>query len=328
MWISDTRLSGYKIEIEKKIQSALRSRNKDFQQLLSQHVMVPGKMLRPFLLVLSALQGQPKEEHMIQAAAAIEILHNATLLHDDVIDNAPLRRGLPTVHSKYGIDMSVYAGDYLLVSATYLVCDLLPPEHLKRIIGLVKEICEGEVLQYQRKFDTTMNPRTYFKIIARKTALLFAAASGLGANIGGLDDDWVKQHIRLGFYYGMAFQIRDDILDLTSSTENIGKNTFQDILEGYFTLPVLYAMKKDPNVTKTIQGFRSPDITPHQIKEDLRFLHDFKTALLSTHCIADAKHVMEKRYLAKAEKILQILPRTPFSEALQRFVLKTLSHDI
>ena len=203
------------------------------------------------MTILASGFGKVWDNKVLKAAAGIEILHMATLVHDDIIDGAGLRRGKPTINRLHGDKMAVYMGDFLLTRAVMLLSKTLPKERLDRIASGIKSVCEAEVEQFYSRFNLDISLTTYLKRISRKTASIFAFSCSEGAFLSKCKEDHLKKLTKLGYYYGMAFQIRDDILDLTGDSKKTGKPEGNDIKEGVITLPLILALQKSKDLRKT-----------------------------------------------------------------------------
>ncbi|MDP3178214.1 MAG: polyprenyl synthetase family protein, partial [Spirochaetaceae bacterium] len=173
-----------------------------------------GKMLRPALLVIGSRFGRAAVETRIDSlAAALELLHVATLIHDDVLDEADLRRGLPTLHTKFGTKEAILAGDWLFSRCFRLAADSAGPDHARELAMLIGAVCEAEIGQDMQKFTYDASPRHYFRLIAGKTAALFSLALHTGATEAKAAVGTTQSLRRAGYDIGMAFQVIDDILD-------------------------------------------------------------------------------------------------------------------
>jgi len=200
-------------KVETIIESSLKSKNKPLEKLLKTLSNAGGKRLRPAFVILSAGFGKARDDRLWTAAAGIEILHMATLVHDDIIDDAGMRRGKPTINRLHGDKMAVYMGDYLLTRAVSLLSKAVPEKRLEQIAKGIKSICEAEVEQFYSRFDTGVSIVTYLKRIGRKTAAMFSFSCAEGAFLSKTPQKHVRNLAKFGFYYGMAFQIQDDILN-------------------------------------------------------------------------------------------------------------------
>ena len=203
-----------------------------------------GKQLRPALVFLSArAAGGTVTEDAIRAAVAIELIHTATLVHDDVIDGAEKRRSLPTVNSSWGNETSVLLGDYLFATAYGVAAACEQPLTARTLASATRLICRGEVNQLSQRGNIDLDRDTYFSIIADKTATLYEAAAELGGRLGGGGAEHVAPLAEFGRSLGVAFQIADDVLDLLGDEEDMGKSLGTDLEMGTVTLPILYAME-------------------------------------------------------------------------------------
>ncbi len=213
--------------------------------LLAEHVLNSGgKRMRPALLVLSAeLCGYtgPRRSHL---GAAIELLHTATLLHDDVVDFSAMRRGKPSANALWGNRRAVLAGDFFYARASSMIVEDGDIGILEIFANTIRSMAEGELLQLQRSFDPSVTENHYFQVIERKSAVLLSAACETGSILGGVTR---AEHRRLAEYgkeLGIAFQLRDDALDYEDRESDLGKRPYDDLREGKVTLPLLLALKR------------------------------------------------------------------------------------
>ncbi|MBI9105388.1 MAG: polyprenyl synthetase family protein [Spirochaetales bacterium] len=212
--------------------------------MISNLLSCSGKMLRPMMVVLAGRYGDFEAEKIYSLAAAVELLHNATLVHDDIIDDAALRRGLPAIHTIHGSKLAILVGDYLFSTCFVLAAKNSKIQHYDSLAQAVARICEGEILQDTGKFVFDPSVRNYKRRIASKTAVLFSLSLYLGAKESGCSETVCSVFIRIGYNVGMAFQIIDDILDFTGDPKKIGKPAFgHDLSEGIYTLPLILALK-------------------------------------------------------------------------------------
>lgn len=239
----------YYKNIVKKIDHHIRKKTKSNRPMINYAVddliKGGGKKLRPFLLFLAASFGDYDKDVLLDLASGIEILHMASLVHDDIIDNAELRRGQETAQKKFGKKEAVFIGDFLLTKTFDILFDHLDRDTLKRISKDVRLICEGEIEQAEKRFDFQISIKDYFRRIRHKTALLFALSSYLGAYVSGIRARKLNLLYKLGLEIGMAFQIQDDILDFEGEEQETGKKLAQDLSEGIVTLPIILLLNKD-----------------------------------------------------------------------------------
>ena len=276
--------------VEEKIKSKLMSKVDLVQKMTDYHVETGGKRLRALLTLGSAkLCGYSKGGRDINLAACVEMIHGATLLHDDVIDAGSIRRGKKTSNSIWGNQSSILIGDYLLSRCFEMMVEDGNLEVLKLLSSTSSKIAQGEVLQLQHKGEVDMLEETYFKIITAKTAELFSAATKVGAI---LSDKETKEKEALEFYgknLGLTFQIADDTLDYNSDLKAFGKKIGKDFFEGKITLPVILLFQK---ITK-FEKEKLKDIFKHDYRshDDLNFtLTLIKRYNIIKECYKKAEH--------------------------------------
>ena len=204
-----------------------------------------GKQLRPMLALLAGGACRGRNRMVLVCAAVAEIIHTATLLHDDVTDNGDLRRGKPTVKALFSPAISVLSGDYWLARALYLLCNECTPQILECFTKAVEELAEGEMIQMTLAQNLGMTEEIYYEIISKKTSSLFIAATRGAAIAAGGSSEEVETMTRYSLHLGQAFQIRDDIFDYSPSL-NTGKSCGADIKERKITAPLIYALRKAP----------------------------------------------------------------------------------
>ena len=237
--------------VEERIKNQLVSKVDLVQVMANYHLNTKGKRLRALLTLGSAkLCGYLKGGRDINLAACVELIHAATLIHDDVIDNGEIRRGKKTLNSVWGNQSSILIGDYLLSRCFEMMVEDENLEVLKLLSSTSAKIAQGEILQLQHKGEIDMLEETYFKIISSKTAELFAAATKVGAILGNKNN---KIKDALGFYgknLGLTFQIADDTLDYNSNFNLFGKKIGNDFFEGKITLPIILLSQKANSLEK------------------------------------------------------------------------------
>ncbi len=198
-----------------------------------------GKHIRPALSILAGgATGGVNDDH-VKLGVILELIHMATLVHDDIIDGADTRRMVPTANAKWGNALSVLLGDALFSHALTLATDFNSIDICRKVGRAAREVCQGEIIQSQRRFDLTFTKEEYFQIIGMKTGALFAAASGLAAKLSGQDEQSEQRLAGYGMKLGTAYQIYDDCLDLVGSEEIVGKTLRTDLAKGKLTLPIL-----------------------------------------------------------------------------------------
>ncbi len=212
---------------------------------LAEHLIAAGgKRLRPLMTVAAARAAGARDVEFRKLAAAVEFIHTATLLHDDVVDSSSLRRGKVAAHLIWGAPSSVLVGDFLFARAFELMVGAGSMRALDILARASRVISEGEVLQLTRAHEITLSEETYLEIISAKTAELFAAAAEAGAVSAGVDERWVRAFRSYGLNVGLAFQLVDDALDYSGTVGALGKNPGDDFREGKATLPLLLAVAR------------------------------------------------------------------------------------
>ncbi|MDI6736832.1 MAG: polyprenyl synthetase family protein [bacterium] len=230
-------------EVEARLNEDISSEIRFVSKSSSYILKSGGKKLRPALLLLSAKACNFNGNRSINLACALELIHTATLVHDDVIDEAYLRRGKETLNARYDNKLSILLGDYLFSQAVSLVIADGDKRIMETIAAAVSQVCEGEILQ-TIKANTLPHEAEYLNIVEKKTASLFSSCCKIGALVGDNPQQTIESLADYGLNLGIAFQITDDILDLTSSEVKIGKSIKNDLSNGKYTLPVIYAAGK------------------------------------------------------------------------------------
>ena len=202
-----------------------------------------GKRFRPLLVVVAGHFGDPDDERLVPGAVAIELTHLATLHHDDVIDEADTRRGIPSANARWGNTVAILTGDFLFARASEISAGL--GGEVTRLLALtIAKVCEGQILEVQAAGRLDAGEDDYLRVIHRKTASLIATSCRLGGMLSGAGEESVDALERFGEVLGVAFQLSDDIMDLTADRSVLGKEPAADLREGIYTLPVIYALRE------------------------------------------------------------------------------------
>ena len=213
-----------------------------------------GKRLRPLCVTLAARLGHGVTDAAREVAVAVELVHNATLLHDDVIDLGEVRRGAPAARVLYGNAASIFAGDFLLIEAVRRVQRAGGPGELERMLAVIDTMIEAEALQLLRKGDLETDLGTYLHVVEGKTAALFRWALGAGARSGGVAECAQTAVDRYARHLGVAFQLIDDVLDFAGDAATLGKAPLADLREGKLTYPLLVALPRDPALSGVVRS--------------------------------------------------------------------------
>jgi octaprenyl-diphosphate synthase len=303
------------ILVEEKIKSKLTSDVELVQEMTDYHLDTGGKRLRALLTLGSAkLCGYSKGTRDINLAACVELIHGATLMHDDVIDNGSLRRGKKTLNKIWDNHSSVLVGDYLLSRCFEMMVEDGNIEVLKLLSSTSSKIAQGEILQLQHKGEVDMLEETYLKIISAKTAELFAAATKVGAILSDMKS---KEKEALEFYgknLGLTFQIADDTLDYNSDLNLFGKKVGQDFYEGKITLPIILLFQK-------IKGQEKEELKKifSKNKRDENDL-DYIMVLIKKYDVINACYHKAEHYINLASNSLSI-----FKDCEQKDILENLT---
>ena len=285
-------------------------KDKIIENSIKDLIHTSGKMLRPGFSIIASKFGNYEAERTRVMASVLEFFHMATLVHDDVIDEAKLRRGRETVQSKYGKNYAVYIGDYLFCICFKLLAQTASLHSIQMDSKAMSRICLGEVEQLNSRFDQAATVKDYLKRISGKTAQLFALSLYLGAAESECSRRMSQLFWNIGYNVGMAFQIMDDILDYTSQDEVLGKESNHDVKEGVYTLPLIYALEKKPKeLTELLskESYTNEDI--EQVKK-----------LVLQYDGVEKARVLAKKYTAKAFKLIDQLPDNEYRTMLREIV--------
>jgi octaprenyl-diphosphate synthase len=224
-------------------------------------VHLGGKRLRPLCVVLASRVGSARASGVRDIAVAAELVHNATLLHDDVVDHADRRRGRPTARVELGNAASIFAGDYLLIEALNRVQRAAVPGVMEGLLETIAEMIRAESLQLENRGSLDASEDLYFEVARGKSAALFSWALGAGALSGGASPELCRALGAYGESIGVAFQLIDDLLDLVGHHSNTGKNLFSDLSEGKITYPLIVVLDREPALAETIRAIAA-EATP------------------------------------------------------------------
>lgn len=288
------------IRFDNYLQQSIQNDNPRINTIVDHVFKVDGKRLRPILVFLTAKLYGEVSEATYHGAVTVELLHAATLIHDDVVDESPTRRGQPSANAIFDNQRSVLAGDYVLSSALRESVKTQNLEVVKIISDLGKSLSEGELDQYALANEIVINENEYFKVINKKTASLMSACTRIGAITANASPEMVETLTKLGQLFGICFQIRDDIFDYYDT--NVGKPTGNDIREGKITLPLIYSLTYGPKElsTEMMEIINRRDYT----KENIGKLLDFAK---ENGGIQYAYEKMEE-FLVQSEQIIEGLP--------------------
>ena len=267
----------------------------------SRHLIVAGgKRLRPVLTLLAANYGSTGERQVIEAAVVCELTHLATLYHDDVMDEAPLRRGVESANERWGNAVAILTGDYLFAKASDLLADL-GPEAVRLQARTFERLVIGQIMETQGPQDGTDPIEHYISVIADKTGSLFGTSIRFGALLSGASSQIVEALTTFGEEIGIAFQLADDVIDIASQTNESGKTPGTDLREGVPTLVTLLVQKANrPEDQKLIASLAAPISDENEVAEVL--------AALRAHPALDEARTIALQYAENSRKLLSVLP--------------------
>lgn len=267
-----------------------------------------GKRIRPLLTLYSGMCFAPLNPLMIQAAVASELIHMASLIHDDVIDESETRRGKPTIVSQYGNHAAILTGDYLFAEAFNILSKQNLLNCMNYLVDAIQAMCHGEVHQADEQFSITVDKEAYFSRIAKKTGILLAACCQSGAILAGATSEELTRMRDYGLNLGYAYQITDDILDINGDEESLGKPVGADFENGNITLPLLYLLDK-PIYGNWLREIMKVRIVTRQGSQSI------KEALISTGCIEQA-YLTATQCISKAKSSLDTIPSSHYKTTL------------
>ena len=310
------------VMVDERIEQKLQSNVDLVKKMSSYHLDTGGKKLRALItLGGSKLCGYDKGSRDVNFAACVELIHSATLMHDDVIDNGEIRRGKKTLNKIWGNQSSILVGDYLLSRCFEMMVEDGNLEILKLLSSTSALISQGEILQLQHKGDVDMLEETYLKIISNKTAALFLAASKIGSIITERENKYKEAMESYGKNLGLTFQIADDTLDYNSDLKLFGKNVGNDFFEGKVTLPIILLFQKiDEKEKKLLKSFFIKDL---RNENDLKIVLELiKKNNVINECYKKAEH-----YINLASNSLNIFQNSDEKEILKNLTSFSLERN-
>ena len=280
-----------------------------------------GKRVRPALLLMCARLGGYQGERATLYASVVEFIHTATLVHDDMIDDAVIRRGRESVHSRWGNDITVLLGDYLYIKSMGMALTVDSLELVRLLCDVTLRMIEGELYQLTKTGDVDITEEEHLEIIRRKTAYLFGGCAQIGGNLGDLSEAQQLALREYGFNLGIAFQLVDDLLDYTADEAVLGKPVGGDVREGKMTLPAIYLVQQDGGRGRDLLEaiVRDRTVDPEAWRELRR--------LMTEHRVLDRAFERAAGFAAAAKRHLSAFPPTPALEALSALPDYVLSRD-
>jgi octaprenyl-diphosphate synthase len=281
-----------------------------------------GKRMRPAVLLMASRLGGYDGDRAILYAAVVEFIHTATLVHDDIIDDADIRRGRLAVHSRWGNDITVLLGDYLYIKSMALALTHDTLDIVRVLCDVTLKMIEGELYQLTKNGDADISEDEHFDIMRRKTAYLFGGCAQIGGMLGKVDDEKEQALREYGFNLGMAFQLVDDLLDFTGDAQTVGKPLASDLREGKVTLPLIHLLRQpnDGEGSRIVRDtIASRSVTPEQWAALLRTLKE--------HASIDYAYRRAVEFAERAKKPLYAFPPSSERDALLALPDYVLSRD-
>ena len=300
--------------LEPELRAAVVSGDGFLDQVTTHLIAAGGKRLRPSLALASATGGSsPATPDDLQGAIAVELVHLASLYHDDVMDEATMRRNVESVNARFGNLVAIVAGDFLLARSAEIAASL-GTEIAGLLANTLARLCEGQVAEVRSAFSTARTEHEYYTAVAGKTAALMATSCRIGALTGGLPRSDVEALTTFGRCFGMLFQLRDDVLDVVATEEELGKPAGQDLAEGIYTLPVILALQ-DPETAGELRPLLGQPLDQPE-RDKARGIVAGSPAIAAT---LDAG----RRYAAEAAEAAAAVPGAGLGE-----VLRALAHSL
>jgi octaprenyl-diphosphate synthase len=280
-----------------------------------------GKRARPAVLLMAARLSGYTGDKAVLNASVVEFIHTATLVHDDIIDGADVRRGRLAVHSRWGNDITVLLGDYLYIKSMAMALTQDSLEIVRLLCDVTLRMIEGELYQLTKTGDVDITEEEHFEIIRRKTAYLFGGCAQIGGVLGGVSPEQEQALREFGFNLGVAFQVVDDLLDYTADETALGKPVGGDLREGKVTLPIIYLLQRGgDNAERLIRGVVSDRaVTKEQWREIL--------ALLREHRTPELAYAKATEYANRAKDALDVFPPSRERDALKALADYVLARD-
>ena len=294
--------------VEDQLQLVLDKADGLIQQTCVSLLQAGGKRIRPLLTLYSGMCFAPLNPLMIQAAVAAELIHMASLIHDDVIDESSTRRGKPTINALHGDHAAILTGDYLFAEAFNILSTHRLLSSMTYLVEAIQAMCHGEVNQADEQFSSLVNKQHYFSRIAKKTGILLAACCQSGATLAGAVAEEMTLMREYGLNVGYAYQITDDILDISGETESLGKPVCADLINGNITLPLLYLLDNPIYGNWLREILTTRQVTPLG-------LQSIKEALISSGCIEQA-YAKARECVDNAKASLAKISPSPYKSAL------------
>jgi len=294
--------------VEQELLNALSDSEGTIREMCMHILNAGGKRVRPMLVMYSGLIFSRNIDNILNAAVAAELIHMASLVHDDIIDNSYLRRSKPSVNKMWGTHFAVLCGDYLFAKAFGILSGKRLTKSMDYMVEAIQNMCHGEILQAESRFNHDISLEEYYELISKKTAIFIKCCCESGACAGGAGKAHLRAISGYGLNLGLAFQIIDDILDFCGDVDVMGKPRGEDLKQGSITMPLIYLMR-DSNHRARIKEILAEEKITDQHMEEI-------AGILEKSGVIKKSFDVARTHIEKAQRYLELLPESPYVDLL------------
>ncbi|MGI5912437.1 MAG: polyprenyl synthetase family protein [Syntrophomonadaceae bacterium] len=306
-------------KVKKRLQQVLFYGDSEVDLILNYMLENSGKMLRPQMVYLSgSLHPNDNSDSLIDIAVAVELIHMASLVHDDIIDHSEIRRGRPSINQRWGNQVSVLTGDFLFATAFNLISQCQQPRVMDNLTNTIKVMCFGEIKQMNLLYNLNQSESDYFDRIYCKTGCLFASSCKVGAILSRASENEIEKIEKVGLYFGYAYQIIDDVLDFVSDTILLGKPVANDLNQGNITLPVILALKDNKYAKQIKDQWPNGLHNPQKLKQ-------IQNIIKASGSLEESVR-LSRYYMNLSLNVLKQLPNSPVLDEI-RYLINYLLND-
>jgi len=295
-------------KLEGRLMDALSDSEGPIREMCHHILKAGGKRIRPLIVLYSGMVFSEPSQSLMDAAVAAELIHMASLVHDDIVDNFLLRRNRPSINKIWGNEYAVLCGDYLFARAFGILSGKKLMKSMSFMVEAITNMCHGEIRQAGDRFNSNVSIESYYIRIAKKTAIFLQSCAKSGSSIGGADEKYIETMGEYGLNIGYAFQIIDDILDFCGEVDVMGKERYEDLRQGNITLPVILLMNKEEYRNWLLEIIDSRRLNDKDIDEIC--------AALKKSGVLDESSEIAASHIKKARKCLDMLPKSSYTDFL------------
>lgn len=295
-------------KLEGRLMDALSDSEGPIREMCHHILKAGGKRIRPLIVLYSGMVFSEPSQSLMDAAVAAELIHMASLVHDDIVDNSLLRRNRPSINKIWGNEYAVLCGDYLFARAFGILSGKKLMKSMSFMVEAITNMCHGEIRQAGDRFNSNVSIESYYIRIAKKTAIFLQSCAKSGSSIGGADEKYIETMGEYGLNIGYAFQIIDDILDFCGEVDVMGKERYEDLRQGNITLPVILLMNKEEYRNWLLEIIDSRRLNDKDIDEIC--------AALKKSGVLDESSEIAASHIKKARKCLDMLPKSSYTDFL------------